>query len=209
MVNARLILFLVIPSATIAILMRGYIVRLLLSFGNATTANILGWFAGVIIFQSLFMLVTRVFYSLQDSKTPLYTSIFSIAINVALSIILAHRYGVVGLPIAQSIAATLETVILLAILKRRLGSVGGRAIIKGVSRMLIANAIMAGVIYLLVGNYLPLYRNDHGFSVVGPKFAAIAVAAVAAYLIPCYVLRLREAKQFVGKIKAQIIRPLS
>ncbi len=207
-VNARLILFLVIPSATICILMRGYIVRLLLSFGSATTANILGWFAGVIIFQSLFLLVTRMFYSVQDSKTPLYTSIFAIGLNVALSIILAHRYGVVGLPIAQSIASAVETVILLIILKGRLGTVGGKAIIKGVSRMLIANAIMAGVVYLLVGKYLPLYRADHGFVTVAPKFATIAVAAVAAYLVPCYVLRLREAKQFVGKVKAQFIRPI-
>ncbi len=207
-VNARLILFMVIPAATLAIIMRGYIVRLLLSFGNATTANILGWFAGVIIFHSLFLMVTRMFYAIQDSKTPLYSSIFAIALNVLLSIVLANRYGVVGLPIAQSIASIVETLILLVILKRRIGSVGGRAIIKGVARMLIANAIMAAVVYLLVSEFLPLYKLDHGFMVVGPKFAIIGLAAVASYLIPCYILRLREAKQFASKLKAQMLRPL-
>lgn len=207
-INARLILFLVIPAATISILMRGYIVRLLLGFGYAPAANLLGWFAGVIIFQSLFLIVTRMFYALQDSKTPLYTSIFSIALNVVLSIYLSHRYGLVGLPIAQSIAAAVETIILLVILKARIGTVGGRSIIKGVLRMLIANGIMAGAVYILVAKYLPLYKNDSGFLVVAPKFAIIAAVAAAAYLIPCYVLRLREAKQFFGKIKAQFLRPI-
>ncbi|MFI5240193.1 MAG: murein biosynthesis integral membrane protein MurJ [Candidatus Saccharimonadia bacterium] len=207
-INARLILFLVIPSATIAILMRGYIVRLLFGFGNATTANILGWFAGVIIFQSLFLLVTRVFYSLHDSKTPLYTSIFAIAFNVLLSIYLAHRFGVVGLPMAQSIASIFETTLLIIILKRKLGSVGGMAILRGVFRMLIANTIMAGIVYLLVAKFLPLYRLDRGIMVVGPKFLLICLAAGLAYLLPSYILRVREAKQFVGRVVGQLFGPL-
>ena len=205
--NARLILFLVIPSATLAILMRGYIVRLLFGFGNAMTANILGWFAGVIIFQSLFMLIARVYYSMQDSKTPLYASILSIGLNVVLSIYWAHRYGVVGLPMAQSTACAVEAIILLAILKQRIGSVGGKAILRGVALMLLANAIMASTVYLLVGKYLPLYRLDHGLRVVGPKFIIIGLAAVVAYLVPCYILRVREAKLFVGKVAAQVFRP--
>lgn len=206
-INARFILFLVIPSATIAILMRGYIVRLLFGFGNATTANLLGWFAGVIIFQSVFFLVTRVYYATQDSKTPLYTSIFSIALNIVLSIVLAKRYGVIGLPIAQSIAAAFETIVLLVILKRRLGNIGEREIGRGLVGMLLANAVMAGVVYLLVGHFLPLYAVDRGFRTVAGKFIIISVAAVLAYVIPCYVMQLREAKQLVRKLITQVLRP--
>ncbi|HVE81156.1 MAG TPA: murein biosynthesis integral membrane protein MurJ [Candidatus Dormibacteraeota bacterium] len=208
-VNARLILFLVIPAATVALLMRGYIVRLLYGFGDATTANVLGWFAGVIIFQSLFFLVARMFYAMQDSKTPLYISIAAIGANIGLSLVLTEKFGVVGLAMAQSVVVTAETLVLLGILKYRLGSIGGRSILQGVFKMLIANAVMAGTIYILVARVLPLYKADVGFGVVGPKFFIILTAGILAYLIPCYILQLKEAKIFVGKIKEQIARPLS
>jgi putative peptidoglycan lipid II flippase len=71
--TARLILFLAIPSALFAFVARGYLVRLLYGSGDAATANTLGWFAGTIIFTGLFMLVSRVYYAMQDTKTPLYS----------------------------------------------------------------------------------------------------------------------------------------
>lgn len=207
-VNARLILFLVIPAATVAILMRGYIVRLLFGFGNATTASILGWFAGVIVFQSLFFLISRMFYALQDTKTPLFTSIFAIGLNIYLSIILAARFGVTGLAMAASSVAIFESLWLLFILKRRLGNVGIPSITAGVIRMVLANAIMASVVYILVAQVLPLYVWDKGFMVVAPKFAIICLAAFAAYLIPCFILGLQEARMVWGKLKARTRLPL-
>lgn len=207
-VNARLILFLVIPAATAAVLLRGYIVRLLFGFGNATTASILGWFAGVIVFQSLFFLISRMFYSLQDTKTPLLTSIFAIGLNVYLSIILAGRFGVAGLAMAASSVAIFESLWLLVILKKRLGNVGVSSIVAGVLRMLLANAIMASIIYLLVSQTLPLFAADKGFWVIAPKFAVICLAGIAAYLVPCYMLGLHEARMVWDKFKARTRLPL-
>ncbi len=206
-INSRLILFLVIPAATAAVLLRGYIVRLLFGFGNATTANTLGWFAGAIIFGSLFFLVTRLYYALQDTKTPMLVSIFAIGFNIVLSIFLANRFGVIGLAMAQSAVAAVESGLLLAILYRRLGSLGGRQIAGGALRMTLANLIMASVIYILVARVLPLYAADKGFWVVGPKFAAIVVAGALAYLLPCYALRLHEAHDFVRKLLSGLKRP--
>ncbi len=208
-VNARLILFLVIPSAVVTVLMRGYIVRLLYGFGNATTANTLGWFAGTIVFSSLFFLVSRVFYSMQDTRTPLYTSMVAIVLNVILSFWLAHRFGVVGLAMAQSTVAAFETTILVIILRQRLHQIGLREIWRGLWRMLIAGAIMAGLTYIMVAAVFPLYRSDVGITVVGSKFVALIAIAAASYLVPCYLLRLREAHLFIGKLKAQILKPLN
>lgn len=204
--NARLILFLVIPAATLAVLLRGYIVRLLFGFGDPTTASLLGWFAGSIIFQSLFFLVSRAYYAMQDTKTPLFVSAFAIALNIVLSFWLTRRYGVAGLPMAQSLVAMLETVVLVVLLRARLGHLGGRSIMSGLGKMLLANAIMASTVYILVAGFLPLYRADRGFIVVGPKFLAIAAAAAIAYLIPCYILQLPEAHTFMRKLKDQTHR---
>jgi putative peptidoglycan lipid II flippase len=207
--TARLILFFVVPAVVVTVLMRGYIVRLLYGFGDATTANTLGWFAGVILFQALFFLVTRVFYALQDTKTPLYASLVALIFNVGLSFGLSQQFGVVGLAMAQSIVAAFETAALLIILHHRLGSIGWSEIWRGLSRMLLSGIIMASVTYLLVSQAFPLYKADIGFLVVGPKFFLIVVIATLTYLVPAYLLDLREARQLARRFKDQMLRPLN
>lgn len=207
--NARLILFLVIPCGIVTVLMRGYIVRLLYGFGDSTTANTLGWFAGAIVFQALFYLVSRVYYAMQDTKTPLYTSLATIVFNVMLSYWLSNIYGVEGLAMAQSIVAAGETAALIVILQLRLGQIGLHEVWRGLYRMLIAGSISAGVTYLMVAEIVPLYRADLGFMVVGPKFLVILAVATASYMLPAYLLDLREARQVVAKVAQQMSKPLN
>ncbi len=207
--TARLILFLAIPAAVFAVLTRGYIVRLLYGFGDVDTANTLGWFAGTIIFTGLFMLVSRVYYAMQDTRTPLYLSLASIPVNIILSFVLSKQYGVVGLAMAASFVAAAETAVLMAILKSRHGSFGERHLLKGVGRMTIAAAIMAPVLYIVVSRLLPLYAADRGFATLAPKFLLIVLIGVAAYLVPCYLLRLKEAKLISGRIKELMVRSLN
>ncbi|HUC87382.1 MAG TPA: murein biosynthesis integral membrane protein MurJ [Candidatus Saccharimonadales bacterium] len=207
--NGRLILFLVIPSGVVTILMRGYIVRLLYGFGNATTANTLGWFAGTIVFSSLFFLVSRVFYAMQDTRTPLYTSLVSMIATIGFSFWFSSLYGVAGLAMAQSASAAGETLALIIILQRRLGQIGLGEIWRGLWRMLLAGSIMAGFTYIFVAQVFPLYKSDLGFAVVGPKFVILMLVAGVSYLGPCYLLGLREAHQFTRKFKKQIFRPLN
>lgn len=207
--NARLILFLVVPSAAAAVVLRGYIIRLLFGFGNATTANTLGWFSASIVFQSIFFLVTRMYYSLQDSKTPLFTSIFAIGLNIILSLKLAPTFGIAGLAAAQSITSGLELTALVFILRPKLPSLGLRQIWSGLSRMLIATVIMTSLLYIAVAELLPLYDLDRGFRVIAPKFGLIVIIGAIGYLVPCYALRLPEAHSFMRKLKTQLLRPLS
>ncbi|HEX7259593.1 MAG TPA: lipid II flippase MurJ, partial [Candidatus Saccharimonadia bacterium] len=208
-INARLILFLVVPAAIVTVIMRGYIVRLLYGFGDPTTANTLGWFAGAIIFQALFFLVARMFYALQDSKTPLYVSVSAIIINIPLSIGLSNEFGVVGLAMAQSVLAVLEVVVLTILLQRRMEQIGLESIWAGLWRMLLAGAIMIGSTYIVVARVMPLYATDLGFIVVAPKFFGILAISLAAYFIPCYLLDLHEARKVYGKLKEQILKPLN
>jgi putative peptidoglycan lipid II flippase len=206
---ARLILFFVIPAAIVTIILRGYIVRLLYGFGDATTANTLGWFAGVIVFQALFFLITRMFYALKDTRTPLYASLVAIGFTIPLSFALSERYGVTGLAMAQSMVVAGETLALALLLNSRLRGIGLAEIGRGLGRMLIAGAIMGGTLYIMVARVLPLYAVDVGFTVVGPKFFALALTAAASYLVPCYILNLREARQMWRKLKEQAMRPLN
>ena len=204
--TARLILFLAIPSAVFCVIGRGYLVRLLYGFGDVDTANTLGWFAGIIVFTSLFLLVSRVFYAMQDTKTPLYLSLVSICFNTVLSVILAHRYGVMGLSMSASIIAFFDTLVLLYLLNRREGSFGEKAIWRGAWRMGIAGALMTAAMYVSLDKIVPLYAVDKGFTTLAPKFGLLVVVGVATYLIPCYVLKLDEAHSFVARVKDIMVR---
>lgn len=207
--TARLILFLAIPAAIFAVLGRGYIVRLLYGSGSVDTANTLGWFAGTIVFTSLFMLVSRVYYAMQDTRTPFYLSLASIPANIILSLVLSNTYGVVGLAMSASFVAAAETVSLMYILHRRHGRFGERQILRGVGPMLLAGAIMAPVLYITISRLLPLYAADRGFLTLAPKFALITVIGIAAYFIPCYLLQLKEAQMAVTRIKDLMVRSLN
>ncbi len=207
--TARLILFLSIPAAIMSIVARGYIVRLLYGFGDIDTANALGWFAASIVFTSLFFLVSRVFYAMQDTKTPLLISIASVGLNIFLSYHLSQRMGITGLAASASLVATLETLILMAILRKRLGNIGEKSIFISLVRMIIAGGIMAVAVRYMVRTALPLYSQDLGFATIAPKFIVIMLVAAAAYLIPCYLMRLKEAKTMVHRIVDIILRPLN
>ena len=207
--NTRLILFFVMPATVVTVVLRGYIVRLLFGFGNQTTANTLGWFAGTVVFTSLFFLVARFYYAMQDSKTPLYLSVFTIGFNIVLSILLAPRYGVVGLAIAQSVVAAIETTILYILLTKKLPSLGLPSIINGAYKIVLASMIMASSIYLSLVWLFPLNAADRGFLVIAPKFLLLLVIGTVAYLVPCYVLKLDEAHAFMGRFLGYIKRPLN
>jgi putative peptidoglycan lipid II flippase len=207
--TARLILFLAIPSALFALVARGYIVRLLYGFGDVATASTLGWFAGSIVFTSLFMLVSRVYYAMQDTKTPLYLSLASIPLNIGLSFLLSKQYGVVGLAMSASLVAALETLSLLAILRYRYGRFGELQIWAGAWRMGLAGAIMLGTLYPLIAQALPLYALDHGFFTLMPKFMLIFAVAIVTYLVPCYALRLKEAEHISTRLRDIMNRSLN
>ena len=206
--NLRLILFLIMPSAVIAVLMRGYIVRLLFGFGNSATADALGWLVGSMVATSLFFLVSRVFYALGDTKTPLYTSLASIVINVALSLTLSRQFGVSGLAMGLSAASIFELVLLLYILHRRLGTIGGRQVWAGFAGIMLSSVVMGTSLYLLISLVLPLYANDRGFYVVGTKFIFLSLIGGILYMGVTYFLGLPEANLAINRLKNYLPLPV-
>ncbi len=207
--TARLILFLAVPAAIFMVVTRGYLVRLLYGFGDVDTANTLGWFAGTVVFTGLFLLVSRVFFAMQDTRTPLYLSLASIPLNIALSYFLSQNFGVSGLSMAASIVAFLEMIVLMWLLRRRQGDFGEKTIWQGAWRMGLAGVFMGGIIYLTVSRLLPLYADDRGFMTLAPKFLLLLIIGAAAYLAPCYLLKLKEAHNFVSRVKDIMVRSLN
>ncbi len=114
------------PFAIILCAFSKLIIRLLFQRGSFDaystyiTASTLSFYAiGLISFSGIKILVTA-FYALQDTKTPVKVAAFSLVINAILNFILMFPLKISGIALASSIAATINFIILLCLLKKKL-----------------------------------------------------------------------------------------
>ena len=86
-----------------------------------TTASALGLFMFGVVAHSLIPIMSRAFYALQNTITPVLVSIFSIALNVLLAIWFTFglNWGIYGLALAFSIAGNVNFLLLYVLFRRR------------------------------------------------------------------------------------------
>jgi putative peptidoglycan lipid II flippase len=141
-------------------------------------------------------LLTRAFYAMQDTRTPVVWAIIAVAINVPLMVWLVGPMGVEGLALALSISALLEVVGLLWALRRRIDSVEEGQVLRSAVRSAVAG-VAAGLLMLggltVARSALPgLLDNGVGRLVV---VAALTAAGFAIYALVASALRAPELAQ--------------
>lgn len=199
----RVIIWLALPVATIAYFTRGYLVNFIKNGGDALMAGLLGALVVAILFRSIYHIAARSFYAQQDTKTPLYISVFAIGLNIALAIWFTTSLdmGAYGLAWAQSIVAFIEVMILFFVMSRRIEGLFDRVFLGAVMRMASATGFMAVVSYISVLVF-QLGAGDQSFLATFPKFAIIVAVNLAAYVLFSKLLKLSEADPVIAKLKA-------
>ena len=135
----RMILFLAIPASAGLVLLADPAVRLLLQRGafdadsTALVVSALVVYGAAAWAHAAVEIMSRGFYALSDTRTPVAIAVFGMLINVAGCAALAGPLGIAGLAAAASIAAVAEFALLLWSLRRRLAGRGVRAL--GVSTL--------------------------------------------------------------------------
>jgi putative peptidoglycan lipid II flippase len=103
-----------------------------------------------LVFFSAFQLLTRCFYALHDTRTPMSLNAVAVAVNTAVNFPLFWRFGVAGLGYGQSIAYAVGTALLLWRLAARIpGGLGIARLGPPLLRIGAASAAMAVVVGLL------------------------------------------------------------
>lgn len=152
------LVFLSLPAAVGLLFFRTSIVQVLFQVGSfdeestELVASALAYFAIGLLGFAIIEAVTRAFYAMQDTRTPVIVSVSAVAINVALSWLLSERMGYTGLALALSIASTVEAVVLVTILHGRIGGFS-RRVLGSAGRAVVATALFAPVAYWM-GNEL-------------------------------------------------------
>ncbi len=142
------ILFLVVPISAFLVVLRIPLVRLV--FGadqfdwtaTVSTSYALSAFAIGSSAYAASLLVTRAFYALHDTRTPVSISVASVIINAVLGfvLVLGLQTGTWGIALSYSIAGILQFLALITILLRRLKA-SYKRFITPLSKMIVASAI--------------------------------------------------------------------
>lgn len=198
----RVIIWLALPVAAITFLARGYIVAFVKVGGDAEIAGVLGVLALAILFRSVYHIASRSFYAQQDTKTPLYISLVTIALNIALSIafVMYFDLDIYGLAAAQSITAFVEVLILFIIMSQRIPKLFDKHLVKSVLRMVCATGVMFIATYTMVKAF-NLSKVDESFFALLPPFALIVTVSFAVYLVLCKLLKIDEVKPVLDYAK--------
>jgi len=157
----RSILFMSIPSSIGLIVLGLPIIQVLLQHGrfDLTAANgtalVLGFFALGLAGHASVEILTRAFYAMRDSTTPVIISVAQFIFKIALSLALINvaiygvQWGVGALAFSTSVAALLEAVVLFWLLHQRVDGLLQRSLLLFVGRVLLASLAM-GLSLLLV-----------------------------------------------------------
>lgn len=201
----RVIIWLALPVSAIAFFGRGYLVNFVKNGGDVMIAGLLGILAIAILFRSVYHIAARSFYAQQDTKTPLYISLFAIGLNIFLAVFFTASlgFGVYGLAWAQAIVAVIEVVILFAVMSWRIPKLFDVKFIRAITRMVSAAAIMSIVTYISV-TMLPLQASDQSFLASFPKFALISIISMSFYVVLCKLFMIEEVDPILKKLGAII-----
>jgi putative peptidoglycan lipid II flippase len=59
------------------------------------------------------------YFAREDTRTPVWCALVTLAVNIAINLVVVQRYGIIGLAGATAVSATLNCLLLYAILHRR------------------------------------------------------------------------------------------
>jgi len=205
----RRIIFFVAPLSLLIFILRAEIVRVILGAGKfdwedtVLTLQVLGILSLSLIAQSLIPLLARAFYALQNTKIPFYIALASEAVNIFMVILLIKKYELMGLAIAFSIASILNAGLLTIMLRKKLGELDGRKIIRSAGKILIAS-VMAGLITQTSRYFISYFISLETFFEVFFQLIISGGMGMTAFLLMCCRLRVEEFYDFKKSIFIKI-----
>ncbi len=202
------VILLVIPISVGAMVLAKPIVKILFERGafdeRATqmTAVALFFYAIGIIGFGLRDIISRVFYSIQDTKTPMINGSIAMALNIVLNIILVRYMQHAGLAFATSISALVCIVLLFRSLKKKMGYYGQDKIKKVFIKSFVSSMIM-GVITLIAYNIIVKFVELTFIGQVVSLFGSVLVGVIV-YGACIISLKVEEVIYLIDMIKAKV-----
>lgn len=155
--SIKISLFFIIPMSVGIGVLSNEIIKVIYERGEFTAASTaltggaLLYYAIGMIGYGLMEVLNKAFYAMQDSKTPMKISIFSILINVLLSICLVKYMDFLGLPLAASITSILTSMVMIYAINKKMNGIVNNNTFNEFAKILFSGLLM-GVCVFFVKN---------------------------------------------------------
>ena len=202
------VILLVIPISVGAIVLATPIVKLLFQRGefddratSMTAIALIMYSIGMVAF-GLRDILGKVFYALQDTKTPMINGAMAMIMNIVLNIILVKYLQLAGLALATSISAIVCIFLLFGSLKKKIGYFGEDKIIKTMIKSILSAIVMGVVTYFaynMLSNLLGIGFIKEAVSLV----VSVGIGAIT-YAILVVVLNVEEVNIITSMMKKKL-----
>lgn len=168
---------------------------------TAITASALFFYSFGMVGYSICEVLNKSFYAIRDGKTPMYTSIFGVVVNIGCAALFvpALDMGINGLALASAVSSTAIAVSLLVMInKRRKGVVTAEFLINILKTLIcgLAAFFVAKFVYMLVDGFM-----GGGMILTLVKLCIGALPACVVYLGLAWILRINELMNALGFLK--------
>jgi putative peptidoglycan lipid II flippase len=208
--SLRGVLLLAVPASLGLILLRKPLVAMLYQRGEFTaeSTELVAWallfYAFGLVAFSVVEIVSRAFYALQDTRTPVFVGVIAMSLNLVFSLLFTELFRRIGwaphggLALANSLATYLEAFALLYLMRRRLGGLQARTILSGLGQAALAALAMgAGV-----AGWLTLANGAHvAISALGGVAAGAGIYALVLVLLDG-----SEVRQISGILQRRLLK---
>ena len=149
----RATFLLVLPAAIGYFVLGEAIVRVLLEHGVMTArstklvADVLRFFVLGLVPFSIFQLLLRAFYALQDTRTPFMINCAAVVVNLLINVPMFSLLGVEGLAMGHALAYVLATTLLARALSRAIGGLDIRRVVRSAARITAAAFAMGACVW--------------------------------------------------------------
>ena len=140
------------------------------------TAPIFAAYLLCLLFIAIRQVSSRAFYAYGDTKTPMKNSLIGIAINIVLDLSVVKFFGAIGLALATTTANAVISILVLAELKKKNGSIDYIKIKSLVVRIVVACLFMA--IAISFGRYFIVSCNLLNLATFGGATMFILLSVV-------------------------------
>lgn len=140
-------------------------------------------YAPGLIFVGISRVVVPAFYSMKDTRTPVWVSFWTLVVNLIAGLVLMQYLSHVGLAIALTIASLFNAVILTVLLSRRVDGLSLRALTGSFLRILPALILMGFTTWMILG--FGVWEDSSDKIQNGLILTAAVLSGGVVYLVAC------------------------
>ena len=207
----RMVFFLTVPAAIGLIVLAGPIVSVLYQHGRFTayeahqTAGALRFYSlGLCGYAALKVLVNA-FYAVDRRRTPMEVSLSAMGLNLLLCWLTTQQWhwGARGLAFSTAMVATVNFLVLYALMRRHLGRLDSRAMLVMFARLGLAGALLALSCWGGEHWLLPQWAHQPFWPKLG-ALAAVIVIGAGAFFGSAMLLGIGEMRELVQILRRKL-----